>query len=150
MFSSILTSLTPLVRPLIYVSLPVLPLFFFLRSSRKGNYYFRLTTYFCSLGLAASIASVYSFGMLIAGRKYDVNYGVARAFYWFGGWAIGWKVEVEGEEILDQLTGDGREKGTGPAVLFMNHQSMVDILILGRFVSAYCCLTSELITFRMI
>lgn len=61
-------------------------------------------------------------GMTLVGRRNDVNYVVARAFYALASYALDIKVVVEGEEHLQ----------TRPAVMVSNHQSMLDILCLGR------------------
>lgn len=59
------------------------------------------------------------------GERFNANYVVARSFYYLASRTVDIKVEiVEGEEYLD----------TRPAILVANHQSMVDILLLGRFV----------------
>lgn len=63
-------------------------------------------------------------GMSIVGERFNVNFVVARSFYNLASRAVDIKVEiVEGEQYLD----------TRPAVLVANHQSMVDILLLGRY-----------------
>jgi len=56
------------------------------------------------------------------GQGVNVNYVTARSFYYLASKAVDITVEVEGEEYLDSR----------PAVLVGNHQSMVDILVLGR------------------
>jgi len=55
------------------------------------------------------------------GRRYDVNYVVARTFYAIFSRLAGLRIVVEGEEHLQ----------TRPCVFIGNHQSMVDILCLG-------------------
>lgn len=60
--------------------------------------------------------------MTVTDRRFDINYVVARSFYFIGRKALGISFIVEGEH---HLTG-------GPAVLIGNHQSMLDILYLGR------------------
>ena len=60
--------------------------------------------------------------MSIVGRKLDVFFVVARTFYMLASRAIDIRLVVEGEEHLE----------TKPAVLIGNHQSMLDILYLGR------------------
>jgi len=60
--------------------------------------------------------------MSLVGRRYDVNFVVARMFYIVASRLLGVEVEVEGEEHMDEK----------PAVLMANHQSELDILIIGR------------------
>jgi len=61
-------------------------------------------------------------GMSLAGHRFDINWVVARSFYTLAGKLLDIKFVVEGEEHLD----------TKPAVLVGNHQSGLDILLLGR------------------
>lgn len=68
----------------------------------------------CSTAIAAS--------MVLLGRPYDTNFVVARVFYALCKRVMNIHVDVEGEEYLS----------TRPAVYMMNHQSMLDILIVGR------------------
>jgi lysophosphatidate acyltransferase len=62
--------------------------------------------------------------MLAAGRAIDLNHFVARSFYALAGTLLDIRIEVEGEEHLQ----------TCPALLMGNHQSMLDVLVLGRYV----------------
>lgn len=63
-------------------------------------------------------------GMSLAGMTYDVNYVVGNSFYWLAHRVLDITIEVEGEEHLQNR----------PAVMVGNHQSMLDILWLGRCV----------------
>ena len=74
-----------------------------------------------AVGLTSGITA---FVMTVAGMKYDVNHAVASTFYWVASRTLNITIEVEGEENLE----------TRPAVMIGNHQSMVDILWLGRCV----------------
>lgn len=77
--------------------------------------------------MAASLALV--------GRQYDVNWVVARSFYLVVRPLLGLEVVVE-------MEGDTGEAGAiaaakllaeeKPAVLMMNHQSMLDMLLIGK------------------
>jgi len=82
----------------------------------------RIGVYIGCIFAAGSSGGVSAIVMGIAGRTYDVNHLVARTFYWMTSQALNITVEVEGEEHLM----------TRPAVMIANHQSMVDILLLGR------------------
>jgi len=61
-------------------------------------------------------------GMSLAGRRFDINWVVARSFYFLGSRLLDIKFVVEGEEHLE----------TRPAILVGNHQSVLDILYIGR------------------
>jgi lysophosphatidate acyltransferase len=60
--------------------------------------------------------------MSAVGHRYDVNWVIARTFYALAGSVLDIQVEVEGEEHVS----------TSPAVILTNHQSMLDILFVGR------------------
>lgn len=77
-----------------------------------------------ALVTVAACSAVLAVGMRMMCRKQDVNYVVARVFLAVAGTALGIKVEVEGEEHL--------LLGRRPVVIMMNHQSMLDVLIVGR------------------
>ncbi|GAA5820434.1 hypothetical protein JCM11251_005626 [Rhodosporidiobolus azoricus] len=102
----------------------VLPAVMLGRFFRPVRYYVRLTTFL--LGLASnSVWGVFvSLAMAAVGRAGDVNWVVARSFWKSTAPLVGITFRVEGEEHLTE-----RE---GPAVLVGNHQTMLDILYLGR------------------
>jgi len=70
----------------------------------------------------ATMGIVVAAAMSLVGRRYDVNWVIARSFYTLAGNVLDIRVEVEGEEHLL----------TKPAILLSNHQSMLDILFVGR------------------
>lgn len=78
----------------------------------------------------ATCAAFVAVGMSLVGRKYDVNYVVARTFYAVAGKALGISIVIEGEEYLN----------TKPAVLMQNHQSMLDILFVGGYAGFFTML----------
>ncbi|KZT29369.1 1-acylglycerol-3-phosphate O [Neolentinus lepideus HHB14362 ss-1] len=110
------------VRPLAYVSVP----FFLIHTLANHNplikYYLRLGLYLSTLGICSVWGAMVAVGMSLAGRRFDVNFVTARSFYLLTSRVLGIKFVVEGEEHLD----------TRPAVLVGNHQSMLDIIYLGR------------------
>lgn len=114
--------LSGLVKPIAYVSLPVFALHTLSKSSPIARYYVRLAVYLSTLGVCSAWGVVCAVGMSIVGRKLDVFFVVARTFYMLASRAIDIRLVVEGEEHLE----------TKPAVLIGNHQSMLDILYLGR------------------
>jgi lysophosphatidate acyltransferase len=113
-----------LIKPLAYVSVPL----YLIRKIANQptpsplRYYARLFVYVSTLVTVASCSFFVAAGMSIVGRSNEVNYVVARIFYGIAHRALDLKVEVEGEEFIE----------TRPAVYMANHQSMIDILILGR------------------
>ncbi|KAJ3521620.1 hypothetical protein NM688_g8995 [Phlebia brevispora] len=115
-------SILSLIKPLAYLSLPVFVLHTLSQSSPIVRYYVRLGVYISSLGLCSAWGAFISIPMSLIGRRFDINWVVARSFYLIAGKALGITIEVEGEEYLD----------TCPAIYLGNHQSMLDILYLGR------------------
>jgi lysophosphatidate acyltransferase len=79
----------------------------------------------CSTAIAA--------GMLLIGRRYDTNYIVSRTFYAVCKRLMNIHVDIEGEEHLS----------TRPAVYMMNHQSMLDILVVGRLMPKQTSMMSK-------
>ncbi|KAM6496234.1 hypothetical protein JOM56_008940 [Amanita muscaria] len=114
--------LAALWRPLAYLSLPFILLRSIAASSPVGRYYSRVALYLYSLVSVATCSTALAGGMLLLGRRYDTNFAVARTFYAICRSMLNIEVEVEGEEYLS----------TRPAVYMMNHQSMLDILVVGR------------------
>lgn len=78
--------------------------------------------YLSTLGVLSAWGAIVAVGMNIIGDRYNVNWVVARSFYLVASRVVGIKIEVEGEEYLE----------TRPSILVGNHQSMLDILYLGR------------------
>lgn len=72
--------------------------------------------------VVASCSVVVAAGMSLVGRSTDVNYVVARIFYALTSKALDLHIKVEGEEHLR----------TCPSVLMVNHQSMLDVLVIGK------------------
>jgi lysophosphatidate acyltransferase len=112
--------LSCLFKPLAYVS----PIIFAAWFTPMGHYYLRIGIYVGCVAIGGSSGAFTAIPLAIAGRKYDLNYMVARTFYWLATRALNITVELEGEEYLE----------TRPAVMVGNHQSMVDIMWLGRCV----------------
>ncbi|KAJ1647104.1 1-acylglycerol-3-phosphate O-acyltransferase [Coemansia erecta] len=91
--------------------------------SRKANYYRRMAHYVVCV-ILASIAGLASMPVLwAAGRRASCNWVVARTFYFLTWAVLGITVEIEGEEIMTRAA---------PCVLIGNHQSMLDLIMLGR------------------
>jgi len=112
------------IRPLAYISLPVILAQGMANSSLPGRFYARAALYVGSLFAVASGGILVAATLSLCGKSTLVDYVVARIFYNVCSPLIDVKVEiVEGEEYLE----------SGPAVFMANHQSMVDVLILGRY-----------------
>ncbi|KAI0689237.1 1-acylglycerol-3-phosphate O [Cytidiella melzeri] len=111
-----------LIKSLVYISLPVFALHTLSKSSPIIRYYVRATMYLSTLGAASIWGAIVSVGMNVVGDRYDVNWVVARSFYAVASRVMDIKLELEGGEYLE----------TRPAILVGNHQSMLDILYLGR------------------
>jgi len=111
--------LSCLVKPLVYLSLPIIFAAWFTPSSR---YYLRVVMFVTCLSMVGTASIFIALVMAIAGRKYDVNGVVAFTFYYIASRVLNITIEVEGEEHLE----------TRPAVMVGNHQSMLDIIWLGR------------------
>lgn len=115
--------LVSVLRPLAYISLPLFLLRSVAASSPLGRYYVRAAMYVSMMLSVATCSTAVAAGMVLLGRRYDTNFVVARMFYALCKRVMNIRVEVvEGEEYLS----------TRPAVYMMNHQSMLDILIVGR------------------
>jgi len=110
--------LSCLFKPLVYLSPIVCAAWF----TQTGRYYLRIGIYIGSLFAVGSTSGITALVMTIAGRKYDVNSVVAFTFYWLASRTLNIPVELGGEEYLE----------TRPAVMIGNHQSMLDIIWLGR------------------
>lgn len=106
----------------VYLSIPLYILKVLSNRSPTTRYYYGLFVYLASLSVCCAWGVAVSIVLTILGRRYDINYYVARSFYFVGGTALGIQFEIEGEHHFDN----------GPAVLVGNHQTMLDILFLGR------------------
>lgn len=109
-------------KPLAYISLPIILIRSIAVSSPVGRYYTRMAVYVGTLVTVGSCSLVIAAGMSLIGRSTDVNSVVAWIFYALAGRALDVKIDVEGEEHLN----------TRPAVLMANHQSILDVLVIGR------------------
>lgn len=91
--------------------------------SQKARYYLNSFLYMLSVGVCSSLGVVYAICLsLLPGKRFNTNYLVARSFYAIAGTLIGYNITVEGAEHLQNR----------PSIMLGNHQSMLDILYLGR------------------
>ncbi|KAH9943174.1 1-acylglycerol-3-phosphate O [Epithele typhae] len=114
--------LASIIKPLAYISLPLFALKSFADSSPIARYYVRVGLFLSSLGICSIWGVICSIGLGLSGHRFNVFYVVARSFYHLTSHLVSITLVVEGEEHLE----------TRPAVLVGNHQSMFDILYLGR------------------
>ncbi|KAJ7639425.1 hypothetical protein FB45DRAFT_1024147 [Roridomyces roridus] len=120
-----MAALLALLKPVAYVSLPFLAL----QSSPRGRYYTRSLVYAGAMGFAATLGAFFAAGLSLVGRRFDVNHAVARTFYAVAGLTLGLSVEVVGGE---EWVKDSEDGGARPCVFMSNHQSMVDLMVIGR------------------
>jgi len=114
--------LTVLLKPLAYVSVPIILLRSIASSYPSTRYYIKLVLYLSTLGLCSAWGMIVTIGLSLVGRRFDTNWVVARSFYFLAGRLLDIKFVVEGEEYLD----------VKPSILVGNHQSVLDVLYLGR------------------
>jgi lysophosphatidate acyltransferase len=114
---------TLILKPLAYFGLPVYLLHRLSQTSPRIRYYIRNILYVCSVGFCSIVGFCAAVPLTLLGRRYDLNYIVARTFYATFGGLSGLRIVVEGEEHLK----------TQPCVLAGNHQSMLDLLYMGRY-----------------
>ncbi|GAA5850332.1 hypothetical protein JCM8547_001835 [Rhodosporidiobolus lusitaniae] len=130
LFYMLLSRLSPLSPSSASPSLPVaalaslLPAMVLGRLFRPVRYYLRLTTFLLGLATNSVVGVVASLVMSAMGKAGDVNWFVARSFWKSTAPLLGVTFRVEGEEHLTERK--------GPVVMVGNHQTMVDILYLGR------------------
>lgn len=116
--------LSLILKPLAYLGLPAYILHRLSRTSPLIRYHIHNILFVCSLSFCSTLGFSVALPLSLVGRRYDVNYVVARTFYAIFGRLVGLKIIVEGEEYLQ----------TRPCVFVGNHQTMLDVLCLGRCV----------------
>lgn len=106
-------SVFSLIKPLAYISLPVVVLHTLSNSSPVVKYYVRLGLYLSTLGVCSIWGAIVAVSMNVIGDKFNTNWVVGRSFYAITSGLFDIKVVVEGEEHLE----------TRPSILVGNHQS---------------------------
>ncbi|KAH8096704.1 1-acylglycerol-3-phosphate O [Cristinia sonorae] len=110
-------------KPLAYVSLPVIVLRQIMDIAPPPiRYYIRLGLYLSTMSVCSIWGIICSLTLPLIGQRYNVNYVVARTFHALIKRVIDVKFVIEGEHHL---------YSTHPAVLVCNHQSMLDVGMLG-------------------
>lgn len=92
------------------------------RAPSVGRYYARVVVYVGTLLTVGCYGLVLAAGLSLVGRSTDVNYYVARMFYGLISRALDLHITVEGAEHLEER----------PTILMANHQSMLDVFVIGR------------------
>lgn len=108
-------------KPLAYLSLPILTIRYFSKQSPTVRYYSRVALYLSALGAVSAFSVCMSVVLVLSGKRFDIDYWTARTFHFVAGPLLGIRFEIEGKEHLN----------VRPAVLLGNHQSMLDIMYLG-------------------
>ncbi len=85
------------------------------------------------LMLSATYGVFCSLVMSLVGQRQYAQYSVARVYYALLSFFMGLKIEVDRPELLTKL----------PALLISNHQSELDIYILGRVFPPKCVITAK-------
>lgn len=122
-----------LIEAFILVGTVVATAKYFSTKSPVASYYVGTATYFVCLMICSAWGIVATPFMALIGRRYDIQWLVARSFYELGSRWLGITMTVEGWEHLE----------TRPAIYIGNHQSMIDILFLGRIFPNRCTVTAK-------
>ncbi|KIY47140.1 1-acylglycerol-3-phosphate O [Fistulina hepatica ATCC 64428] len=105
-----------LLKAVAYLSLPVVV-------PSGLRYYARAGLYLLSLGLVGTASTFIAAVMAAGGDRFSACHLVARTFYLSAGSLLDLSIEIDGAEWLD---------AAGPAIIMNNHQSMLDVLVVGR------------------
>jgi lysophosphatidate acyltransferase len=111
-----------ILKPVAYFGLPAYLLHRLSQTSPLVRYYIRNVYYVFTLSFCSTLGFCTALPLSLLGRRHDVNYVVARTFYAIFSRLSGIQIVVEGEEHLQ----------VRPCVFVGNHQSMLDVLFLGR------------------
>ncbi|KAJ7746314.1 1-acyl-sn-glycerol-3-phosphate-acyltransferase [Mycena metata] len=90
--------------------------------SKNARHRLRIGIYFAVMCLWGFGGTPVSFAMALFGRRFEVGRLITASFAWVVGLILGLRVDLEGAEHL----------ATQPAVLMLNHQSALDVWLLGR------------------
>ncbi|KAK4053880.1 1-acylglycerol-3-phosphate O-acyltransferase [Microbotryomycetes sp. JL221] len=98
------------------------------------RYYLRLTAFLLGLATCSAWGIIVSVALALVGQRKNVQWVVARSFYYLTAPFVGIRFRVEGEEHLLK---------NNPAIIVGNHQTMVDILYLGRIFPKGCSVMAK-------
>ncbi|KAH0544883.1 hypothetical protein FGG08_000963 [Glutinoglossum americanum] len=130
--SAILTYLLYFLLSYLLLTL-TLYLFSYIGSTTAG-FFARLLASYLALIAITSYGVFASIFLQLVGFGRSSQWAVGRGFAWAMGWAVGVRFTLEGKEIL---------KGTRPAVFVGNHQSELDVLMLGTIFPQNCAVTAK-------
>lgn len=135
----LLQSLSTPTKPSTTLALILMPLLASSPFSSRSRYYLRMISFIFGLlvGSLTGVLSGIAVSVVKPGWRKNVQWLVARTFYYLVSPLIGWEFVVEGEEYLA-----GCYKGESN-VLVGNHQSMIDIFYLGRIFPKTCVVMSK-------
>ncbi|KAJ8097839.1 hypothetical protein POJ06DRAFT_260251 [Lipomyces tetrasporus] len=101
---------------------------------RPLQFYGKFMLCFLSMCTCASYGFFASIVLSLIGKKGLSQWTAGRAFSTLTCPIIGLKINIKNEEIL---------KNTRPAVIIANHQTELDVLLLGRIFPKYCSVTAK-------
>ncbi|KAI9776262.1 MAG: 1-acylglycerol-3-phosphate O-acyltransferase [Geoglossum umbratile] len=104
------------------------------RGSTSASFFARLLASYLALTVITSYGVFVSIFLRLVGLGRSSQWAAGRAFAWMMAWAVGVRFVVEGKEVL---------KGTRPAVFVGNHQSELDVLMLGTIFPKHCAVTAK-------
>jgi lysophosphatidate acyltransferase len=100
---------------------------------RAAKYYAKTTLAITVLSGCAIYGVLCSVALALVGKRHLAQWSTARVFYWSFSTILGIRIKLINGENLDKL----------PAIIVGNHQSALDILILGRIFPKGCTVTSK-------
>ncbi|KAK9333921.1 hypothetical protein V1520DRAFT_74936 [Lipomyces starkeyi] len=101
---------------------------------RPLQFYGKFLLCFLSMCTCASYGFLASILLSLIGKKGLSQWTAGRAFSTLTCPLIGLKIDIKNEEIL---------RKTRPAIIIANHQSELDVLLLGRIFPKYCSVTAK-------
>ncbi|KAK9365714.1 hypothetical protein V1509DRAFT_675257 [Lipomyces kononenkoae] len=101
---------------------------------RPLQFYGKFLLCFLSMTACASYGVVASILLSLVGKKALSQWTTGRVFSALTCPLIGLKIDIKNEEIL---------KKTRPAIIIANHQTELDVLLLGRIFPRYCSVTAK-------
>jgi len=114
--------LVSIIKPLAYFSVPIVLCRTIISSSPTGRYYLNVGIYLGTLFLVSVWGVAVGVVMFVARQPFDLGFYGARTLYALESRLLSIQVDVDGAEHLE----------TRPAVIMANHQTMLDVLVLGR------------------
>lgn len=101
--------------------------------SNTALYYARVVLAIVVLMVSAAYGTIASLVCTLIGKQHLAQYTTARFYYYAMKWIMGIDVKVIGEEKLENK----------PFIAVSNHQSTLDILMLGRMFPPGCTITAK-------